>query len=157
MTTAFQKQVYLGDNERGRVFAFVKYEFVKYDATGRLSISGVEGPFRNGDARGSCGQIVDVQIPNPNPEIDLAKFMGIWRRWHLNDMNPGTPAQMAIVRGTCRNYDEALALLAEHDLLVDHGYKYGTAWLREEVPGDALTWLAALPGDPTDLGPWSRF
>ena len=28
------------------------------------------------------------------------------------------------------------------------GYKYGTSWLREDVPEDILDWLANLPPSP---------
>ena len=37
-------------------------------------------------------------------------------------------------------------MLEEADLLIDNGYQYGTAWLREEVPDHVLEWLFSLPG-----------
>lgn len=38
------------------------------------------------------------------------------------------------------------------------GYKYGSAWLYEEVPADVLQWLEALPvADKPIPGPWARF
>ena len=73
---------------------------------GKLSISGVEGPKPNGDARGSCGQIDmgyfhrrpehnDKRYSNPkrlihfNPGWNEAlwwDFLEVWKEWHLNDM-----------------------------------------------------------------------
>jgi len=38
------------------------------------------------------------------------------------------------------------------------GYKYGSSWLREDVPADVLKWLEALPvADKAMPGPWGRF
>lgn len=56
---------------------------------GKLSISGVTGPRSNGDAWGSCGQIInDLRAPEFTPlaGIDTTRLTGIWNEWHLNDM-----------------------------------------------------------------------
>lgn len=69
-----------------RAFAKINYE------NGRLSISGVIGPTKYGNARGSCGQCVD-EIRDGRPtegwtEEMLKAFCDIWDTWHLNDMRP---------------------------------------------------------------------
>lgn len=205
------------------VFCRVKFE------GGKLSISGVEGPLRNGDARGSCGQIEmhmgngDGVKPAPGwtPAL-IQKFLETWRAWHLNDMRAGcehqrakgwgsenleimefginskawelkhaaeeemvkaaqegradslTPAQVFLVgpdwadkRYTLPADGSPLAGLyelketkqelsgwayeSEHPRGVlmkpcpDCGYKYGSAWLKEEVPASVLEFLAGLP------------
>lgn len=215
---------------------------IQFDAAGRLSITGVEGPLPNGDALGSCGQIVmsdwNIVAYAPGWDADrVEKFREIWRQWHLNDMRAGCEHQRAswkldeqieIVtykltsqtllqihrikervmadlqkpRGAWPAGEEqgAAAVIndAERELLnlpyeineapdadgpgsgcyevakretkhVTHvyphehrkgllckacqicGYKYGSAWLREEVPADVLSWLRALP--ETDVNP----
>ena len=68
--------------------AFCKMEFSK----GKLSISGVIGPRRNGYCRGSCGQCVD-EIREGTPTEGwtremVDKFCAIWDEWNLNDMRP---------------------------------------------------------------------
>lgn len=73
-----------GRFERG----FCKIEF----SNGNLSISGVIGPRRNGDCKGSCGQCVD-KIREGTPAEGwtremVDKFCAIWDEWHLNDMRP---------------------------------------------------------------------
>lgn len=78
-------------NRKVNLFCSIKYN------NGRLSISGVEGPKRNGDAYGSCGQVkmhIDNDYidnmefaPGWNREL-FEKFLEIWRKWHLNDMHP---------------------------------------------------------------------
>lgn len=202
---------------------------------GRLSISGVEGPKRNGDAVGSCGQIGGHLSPEgfsefaPGWDAELCgQFLEAWERWHLNDMRPGCEHQrdwnaseplelvsygltteasqnrrrlqeMAgteAARGVLPELDEterALLLLddwfkprfsppdaddalsgcyevrkretkpAGHVHPEEHsrgllgkpcevcGYKYGTKWLREEVPAEVLEFLQSLP--ETDQAP----
>lgn len=67
---------------------------------GRLSITGVEGPKRNGDCYGSCGQIDmhEWQILElaPGWTLDMvARFRAIWNEWHLNDMRAYSPEMKA--------------------------------------------------------------
>lgn len=115
---------------------FVK---VKFDGK-RLSISGVEGPTHGGNAKGSCGQItISPQTYNKYaPGWDKAKasmLQKLWDRWHLNDMRAGCEHQRA------EKWDKKR--LSEP--CPTCGYKYGTAWLTEEVPPDVIDWLQCLP------------
>lgn len=77
-----------------------------------------------------------------------------WERWHLNDMKAGSPAQEEWLRAHPVNavypkshYEEASKALEKAGLNPDPttGYKYGHAWMREEIPGEVLAKLAALP------------
>lgn len=143
---------------RRNVSLFIK---IKWDGR-RLSITGVEGPTASGNAAGSSGQVVDSlgRIENYAPGWDFPltmKLGGIWRRWHLNDLRAGTPAQEAAIRAHRKQIDTAEGRRAFDDyrahrsylgsigLLVDDGYTYGSAWLVEEVPAGVLEWLAGLP------------
>lgn len=153
----FTKTVRVGKGPDGDVFCSIKF------ADGRLSITGVEGPKANGNASGSCGQIVDalaaVKECAPGWTFGLAaKFARVWKRWHLNDMRAGSPAQEQFLRDHPvvavypeDHYTKASAALAAAGLNPDNGYKYGSAWLREEVPADVLQFLADLPA--TDKTP----
>lgn len=154
--------------------------FVKIQWDGkRLSITGVEGPKRNGDAWGSCGQIsLDNTKPAEGWAELLPKLADIWKRWHLNDMRSGCEHQRA--EGWDRRPIDSSKPLnaygkhypgqvhdswnmlswvtrAEHsEGLLSHpcpvcGYKFGSAWLHEDVPEDVLSWLQALP--ETDITP----
>lgn len=126
---------------------------------GRLSITGVEGPLPSGNAMGSCGQIVLHLIPsnfsNFAPGWDapkLKKFLAIWKKWHLNDTQAGTPAQMAeLEKHVYEGFEWAKTTLKAAGLEPDQGYSYGTAWRTIEVPEDVLKWLRALPD--TDKAP----
>ena len=66
----------------------------------KLSISGVEGPKSNGDCFGSCGQIEMSWEPLDKyatgwDAAKEAKFLDLWRAWHLNDMRAGCVHQRA--------------------------------------------------------------
>lgn len=161
---------------------------------GKLSIAGVEGPLRNGDAIGSCGQIhggyahrnsadndqrytkpiTPDQIafaPRWTPELWL-DLLDIWERWHLNDMRAGCEHQRAegwdkrpidptkpttaygkhfpgqstaswnMLTWISRS-EHPQGLLSEPCPVC--GYKYGTRWLREELPDEVVEFVKALP------------
>ena len=57
---AFKNHHRVGRTELGWLYITVEYSAKVSDETGRyrLSIVGVEGPKRNGDASGSCGQCI---------------------------------------------------------------------------------------------------
>lgn len=72
----------------GTANGFVKIEYEDE----KLSISGVIGPTRNGNCKGSCGQCTD-EISTGSPTDGwtkemLEKLCKIWKEWHLNDMRP---------------------------------------------------------------------
>lgn len=116
---------------------------------GRLSISGVvyEGKKLLKSERNliSAGQCLEEARP-----IIPERLAEVWDRWHLNDMRPGTQRQQEAlnqVKDTFNRltwYDEACAYLASLDLLVDNGYKYGSAWLTEELPQEVVEYIESL-------------
>ncbi len=162
----FEKVVRLGTilpSWRNRAFSiFCK---IKWN-DGKLSISGVEGPFKNGDCAGSCGQIDmhlrdEVETINPASgwtHEKLRWFFDIWERWHLNQLIAGTPGQMEYLRRRKHEYSYAehgdyyswaKGKLGQVDFnpvaLNGEEYFYGHAWLKEDVPDDVLEWLFSLP------------
>lgn len=157
MTPDFKKNLLLGtiktnENKHISVYVFVKY------VNNRLSIRGVEGPLISGNCLGSCGQInMHLDASEINLALDwtkdsAAKLWAIWNRWHLNDLQPGDPAQMDWLRAnpdTTEDYLERKAALKAAGL----GDHYGTKWWREEVPADVLNWLRGLP-ERKCPGPW---
>lgn len=80
---------------------------------------------------------------------DVLKIQSIWKRWHLNDMRAGTPKQEDFIREwkLTHKYDytKACEALAEVGLLYDNGYKYGSSWLKEELPAEIIKYLFTLP------------
>ena len=155
---AFSKATLLGTRVHDGARPCAVWAEIRWDGK-RLSISGVEGPRRNGNCEGSCGQI-DFIVDQPGPGRDIERFRAVHARWHLNDMRAGTPAQEAWLREhpvewryPQSHYTEASKALAAAGLNPDNGYRYGSAWLHEDVPADVIEFLAALP-DNTDSYPW---
>jgi hypothetical protein len=129
---------------------------IQYDGA-RLSITGVEGPRRNGDAWGSTGQIAmgyahrdesdnDQRYDEPSRIEEWAEgwnedlwfdFLDAWKVWHLNDMQAGCEHQRAL---GWTSYD---AHPSEPCPVC--GYKYGSAWRTTEVPSAVLDFLDSLP------------
>lgn len=144
----FKRRFILGKTDYGDLWITIKY------IDGRLSITGVEGPKKNGDCRGSCGQCVDAAR-----EINK-KFANMWERWHLNDLRAGSPAQEEFLRAHKAEfpgyptfyYDWACEILKANNLHPDFshhpdgelGYLYGHSWLEEEVPKDILGYFASF-------------
>ena len=105
-----------------------------------LSLHGVIGPMRGGNCRGSAGQCQD-EIRKGVPKAPWTKEMvdklcDIWGRWHLNDMRAGCEHQRALGW-------EGESYIGKPCPVC--GYKYGTAWLKEEVPSGVIKWLESLP------------
>jgi len=153
----FAKVLHLGhvhDWEKRAVPLFVKVEY----KGGRLSITGVVGPMKNGDARGSCGQIVDhideiVTFAPGWSDADAELFAKVWRRWHLNDMRAGSSAQEDWLRANPvtavypeSHYEKACQALAAVGLHPDQdGHKHGPQRKTESVPEEVLSYLMSRP------------
>jgi len=153
-----RKIVHIGKGNNGDVFCKIKFDPAKHS----LSITGVEGPKRNGNALGSFGQIImhewGIKTYAAGWDAALeAKFRAVWDRWHLNDMRAGSPAQMAFleanpVEGHHNYYARACQALEAAGLNPDSGhlvngkpYHYGSLWLKEEVSDEVLEFLGSLP------------
>jgi len=117
-------------------------EITERDSFKRLSINGV---IFESDEETGWGQ-----IRKEVKDIIPARLCRIWERWHLNDMRAGTFVQEEILRQArdkgvdVSTYEKACDYLHEFDVLVDDGYKYGSAWLKEELPQDVIDYLSAL-------------
>ena len=143
---------------RGRVNRNV-YVTVSYE-DGRLSLSGVAGP-RVGGGCVMAGQIQEALsegIPNKGWDIDSVNCLQyIWKRWHLNDMRAGSPKQEEYLRelerrGESLDYAKACEALKDAGIYEDEDcihegrpYRYGSGWLKEEIPAWVLDWLKKRP------------
>lgn len=123
---------------------------IKYTTDGRLSIFGIEGPLQNGNCLGGCGQI-DMHWYDDHENITYNapwnaqmehKFLAIWKRWHLNDMNSACEHQREL-GWEYKEHHDPKTFKGENCPVC--GYSIGSAWLKEEVPEDVLQWLHDLP------------
>lgn len=107
---------------------------------------------------GQCCEEVAAYFPN---DKQAQRMLEIWRRWHLNDMKAGSPAQMQYLKENpippedyahpASYYTVASLVLERAGLNPDPDYlhegkpyEYGSAWLKEELPPEIvqeiITW-----------------
>lgn len=161
-----KRTLWLGhDATEGDFYVFVTVETSNQDRT-NLSISSVAGPKSSGNCVGGAGQ----HYPDPD-EFDefapgwdaekVARLVEVWKRWHLNTMRAGSPRQQTWVRANryraqkdehCSTYGWFKEQLKQAGLDPDteylrngEPYRYGSAWLTEELPARIVEELAALP------------
>jgi hypothetical protein len=97
------------------------------------------------------GQCVDVVAAHFPHDAKAKRMVAIWRAWHLNDMQAGSPAQTAWLReheteGEAHRGDHytwacealtAAGLNPDPNYLHDgKPYSYGRAWLTVAIPDD---------------------
>ena len=158
------KLLLLGRTRAGKVFVTVNLNHLN-----NLSITGVIGPRHGGNCQGGCGQIIRELQPSqftrfqkPWTYQKVEEFLQVWRRWHLNDMRAGTPAQEQWLRDHQQEAEEehrrgrytwACEALGAAGLNPDQGYSYGSRWLKEELPEAIESYLEALPESEEPM-PW---
>lgn len=151
------------------VSIFCEIEYKEERAGMVLSISGVIGPNKWGNAVGGCGQI-EMEFAHKNPahndsrynlkdlihasEINFAdgwnidkwwKFLEIWHNWHLNDLHAECEHQEKL--GWTYNTHKG-------QNCPECGYRIGSAWTFREVPSDVIDFLKSLP-DTDKSYPWA--
>lgn len=116
---------------------YIEVELIKEEGGLNLSMSGT--------LKDSWGQNYDElyeQYVVENSEFTkkdkLARLIEIWKQYHLNELTPGTPKQMELLKDKDLGYTEAVDYLKAFDLNIDNGYAYGSAWLRTEIPQDIV-------------------
>ena len=160
MKTTINKVIRVGTTQGYSDRAMSIYCKIKFN-DGKLSITGVEGPLKSGNARGGCGQItLNPSEINPAPlwnKRSIAKLQAIWDEWHLNHMTAGSPRQEQYlkdnpIKPSSRSYQVVCEILNQAGLNPDHDYihkgqpyEYGSDWICREVPQDVIAWLGQLP------------
>lgn len=131
--------------KNGRTENYVRI-LITYDETGRLS-------FRSVSEVDKQALLLDdnaVPIFGLQKE-DLRTLHWFWTRWNLNDLRAGSPKQMEEIwrlrrEGIQYEYKEMCEYLKTKGLYVDNGYRYGSGWIKEDVPEIVIKWLFSLPG-----------
>lgn len=155
------KVIRIGTVDCGRIVSV--YCKIKYEHE-RLSITGVVGPLPNGNTVGSCGQINldNLYWYNFAEDWNLERvnmLQAIWKEYHLNDLVAGSPAQELYLKHNptddrTNHYNQAVERLTAAGLNPDPNhtnpmtgelYRYGSAWLRKDIPQWVIKWLDSLP------------
>lgn len=146
----------------GPVNACELYWEMGVDSKGRPEFSGSAGIWdtRRGDYRDylTCGQCVDTVCGLFPDDAFAQRFLAVWREYHLNGMNAGTPAQTAAlepVKDTFSRLDwfvHACVYLDSVGLQPDPNgpegkpYSYGSAWLYREIPPEIVAEIEGWAG-----------
>ncbi len=148
MVAMVKKIVFLTKNQTVQVKIVAE---LRNDEHGRRELS-IVGEVVN-HAYGQCYDfirgLVEQHGSGHRDKGEILKLLDIWDRWHLNTMRAGTPRQQEIIRpwlkrNPNKDYTEQCDYLFSHGLLIDDGYKYGTAWLYEPLPDDVITFISGL-------------
>ena len=111
------------------------------------------------------GQCLDTIAEYREQLDDVDTFdvlYSLWKEWHLNGMNAGTPEQETAVKaweaeGNVYDYSAVCDMLKEKGLYEvnftgisvgrrynNEPYKYGTGWIVREIPGNVLIQIEHL-------------
>jgi len=138
----------------------MKREIVFLDADRNKVVAECEIKERNGypeftmsgEYKGGLGQVFDRVNPANEQQ---QKLINLWKDWHLNGMNAGTPVQQEAIEkwkdeGNEYDYEKIVEYLKSIGLYeVPHPktgepYKYGHGWITKDLPEDfedKLEWL----------------
>lgn len=140
----FQDNI-IDNGEKLRCKAMVDIKITKSDKGEKLSIC---GDIRVKDSKNktlehSSGQCVSTLRELFKNNKKAQRVADVWDRYANNELQAGTPKQMAILRtakkeGKAIDYDNALEILKVAGLDTDNGYIYGSKWLFEEIPQEIL-------------------
>lgn len=154
-TNAVEVTVELKPAQKVAPYLTIDFKPVPEDAV-ELSICGTIWNSRHTDS--ACGGQCTDEIKRLFPESEpVQRLCVIWDRWHLNGMNAGCRIQNEVLKEFTfdpkkgDHYAQACEFLKScdgyHLPRPDGGdYKYGTAWLFEEIPNDVIEELHALIG-----------
>ena len=95
---------------------------------------------------GQCLDRAGKELNIKNPVF--LQIVHFWKLYHLNDMKAGDSEQEKAVKEYTKdhkyNYDEVCKYLESKNLLVHNGYRYGTAWLKEDIPAEDIEAIERL-------------
>lgn len=119
---------------------------------GRFSVCGAVWDARGRDWLSGGQNVEEVAALFPDNPV-AQEILALWRQYHLNDMQAGSPAQMAWLKENPaeRNYEKTSADLRAAGLNPDPNYlhngkpySYGSAWLMLEIPPTDVARIEAL-------------
>ena len=140
---------------------------IDYNGTGRkINLVTVEinlKETKNGPAFSACanvwnskqtdiicgGQCLDDLVPFFQDNLVYMIIFSMWKKYHLNDMRPGTPAQEKALEEAgliefATNYTECCEYLKKIGLYNDNGINFGETWVYWPIPENDLETIKSL-------------
>ena len=119
---------------------------------------------------GQCFDTILNDFPEMKKNPIFMEVYDLWKNYHLNDLHAGTKAQEDLLKEAVKNgelntygannYKETCAYLESKNMLYDKNYlvskkqkdgsiikapyRYGTGWLKEEIPEQDLLRIKSL-------------
>lgn len=95
-----------------------------------------------------AGQCLD-EVAKHVKSDKFKEIHSLWKKYHLNDMHAGTEAQEKALDAVgltkyASDYRKCCDYLDSIGLLVDNGYKFGTGWLKREIPVEDIAKIEQL-------------
>lgn len=87
------------------------------------------------------GQCLDHMYKFLKNDKTFKELYRLWKRWHLNDMCPGTVKQEEVLENSgnrSKSFCEQCDYLKSVNLYSDDGYEYGSKWLYRKINEDDL-------------------
>lgn len=144
-----KRKIYLG-GKRKKGSSYIDIELKDTDKGWCFSASGMHDYqycryLKDWDYQGG-GQCLDTIAKDYPKNKEVQLITKLWQKYHLNDMNAGSPRQSEYLNslGEYKDYDWACKELEKVDLLYDkefspnNPYRYGSAWLFREIPESDL-------------------
>ena len=133
-------------NRSGRKINLVEVDVELID-DGVFTASGIIWNSKKTDriCAGQCLDTIAEYVKAPK----FKQIHRLWKQYHLNDMHAGTEAQeealnKAGLTNYANQYTECCNYLDSIGLLVDNGYKFGTGWLKRDIPEEDLVKIRQL-------------
>lgn len=133
-----------------RQHAYIKWELTN----GNFSASGLI--YHNGKYWSATQNLDEIAELAPNDER-VQRIVKVWQEYQLNDFRAGSPRQMEFLKTQTKpeniktsHYEWACIVLEAAGLLTDNDYihngkpyKYGTEWLKTELPQNIVDEITA--------------
>lgn len=138
-------------NNTGKKINEVEIE-VNY-SNDRLSICGSVWNSKKTDIIAG-GQCLDEIKPYLKNDKKFNYIYLLWKKYHLNDMNAGSPLQQMFIdelkldnydyEVVCKELEKAGLLLDESYIYDDKPYRYGSAWLFKPIPNEIKQYIETI-------------
>tara|TARA_R100000655_G_C2885648_1_gene176100 strand:- start:76 stop:540 length:465 start_codon:yes stop_codon:yes gene_type:complete len=150
-----KREIYLG-GERKKGSSIIEMELKETHKGWCFSASGLHDyqfypSMKDWDysGAGQCLESIAKDYPK-NKEVQL--IVKLWRKYHLNDLNAGSPKQTEYLAslGEYKSYEwaceelEKVGLLYDKEFSPDEPYQYGSAWLFREIPTEDLETIKSI-------------
>lgn len=128
------EKTYILKKENIKAKIFLKLEKGCFSCSGEL--------YEGGECT-SAGQCIDEIADWFIENETVQEIRKLWKKYHLNDMHAGTPEQEGALEragfdGFANKYSECCEYLKRIGLYEQNGYKFGTGWLKWEIPDKDL-------------------